>query len=158
MGSPEGWEREVIILGPGEPIERIADLFLKNSKTHVSIIIGECDITYEGRASSKAPWGVRVVIYKADGTLIIHEGRDREPLNWQPPGSLCIPSTVEGQLVITCNSRKYGYEVVVIRFKKILASIWSVLRRLSAISLTFVGLTTVTCAPNFTNSSYTQAV
>ena len=125
MGSPESWEREVIILGPGEPIERIADLFLKNSKTHTSIIIGECDITYKGRASSKAPWGVRVVIYKTDGTLIIHEGRDRDPLNWQPPGSLCIPSTMEGQLVITCNNRKHGYEVVVIRFKKILASIWS---------------------------------
>lgn len=136
MVSPEEWGKEIIVLGPGEPLERVADLFLKNSKTHTSIIVGECEITYRGRASSNAPWGVRVVIYKADGSLLIHEGRDRDPLNWQPPGSLCIPSIVEGRLEITCNSKKHGYEVVIIRFKRILISIWS---RLSATGLEIRG-------------------
>lgn len=136
MEHPENWEREVIILGSGEPAAKIADLFLKYSKTHTSIIIGECSITYKGRASSSAPYGIRVVIYKADGSLIIHEGRNRDPLNWQPPGSLCIPSATEEGLEITCNSEKYGHEVVIIRFRRILAAIWS---RLSATGLEIRG-------------------
>lgn len=135
MESPEGW-KEVVILGPGESVERIADLFLRYSKTHTSIIVGECYITYKGRASSKAPWGVRIFIYKEDGSLIIHGGRDRDPLNWQPPGSLCIPSVTESGLEITCNSRKHGLEEVVVRFRRILVSIWS---RLSTTGLEIRG-------------------
>ncbi len=135
MEPTEGW-KEIVILGPEEPVDRIADLFLRYSKTHTSIIVGECDITYRGRAFSKAPWGVRIFIYKADGSLIIHGGRDRDPLNWQPPGSLCIPSVTEGGLEITCSNRKHGHEVVVVRFRRILVSIWS---RLSTTGLEIRG-------------------
>ncbi len=125
MGSPEDLGEEIIVMGYGGPIEKIADLFLKYSRTHTSIIIGECDITYRGRASSRAPQGIRIVIYKADGSLLIHEGRDRDPLNWQPPGSLCTPSIIEEHLEIVCKNRKHGHEVVVIRFRRILISIWT---------------------------------
>lgn len=123
MGSPEG--EEIIVLSPPNiDIHRISDLFHRNSKIYTAIIIGECEIHYQGRASSKAPLGTRIVIYKPDGSLLVHEGKDRDPLNWQPPGSLCTSEIDKGFLEIRCSSRKYGYEQVMIRFKRILAAIW----------------------------------
>ncbi len=123
MVSTEG--EEIIVLGSSDiDIHRISDLFHRNSKIYTAIIIGECEIHYQGRASSKAPLGTRIVIYKPDGSLLVHEGKDRDPLNWQPPGSLCISDADKGFLEIRCRSRKYGHEVVSIRFKRVLTVIW----------------------------------
>jgi len=125
MGDPEGRAEEIIFIGPGKiHPKNVSELFTRNSRIYTAIIIGECEIYYEGRASSKAELGTRILIYKPDGSLLVHEGRDRDPLNWQPPGSLCTPSVKENVLEITCESKKYGYEVIVIKFRRILASLW----------------------------------
>jgi len=122
MGSPEG---EIVVLGPGEADpKRVSELFHTYSRVYTAVLIGECEIDYQGRAVSKAPPGVRIVIYKPDGSLLVHEGRDRDPLNWQPPGSMCASTAKSGLLEITCRNRKFGYEVVVIRFKRILHAVW----------------------------------
>jgi Predicted nuclease of the RecB family len=78
MVSTEG--EEIIVLGSSDiDIHMISDLFHRNSKIYTAIIIGECEIHYQGRASSKAPLGTRIVIYKSDGSLLVHEGKDRDP-------------------------------------------------------------------------------
>jgi len=51
------------------------------------IMIGACTINYSGRASSYLGLGERILIWKPDGTLLIHQDRMREPVNWNPPGS-----------------------------------------------------------------------
>jgi len=52
------------------------------------IIIGNCWVEYNGRASSKLEPGERIVIIKRDGSVLVHRPRDYAPINWQPPGSL----------------------------------------------------------------------
>jgi len=135
MGTPAG--EEIIALGPGEiDLDRVSELFQRNSRLYTAIFIGECEVDYRGRASSKAPPGVRLVIYKPDGSLLVHEGRDRDPLNWQPPGSTCVSSVEGGLLEIKCRNRKFGYEEVMIRFRRLIHAAWF---RLSAKGLEIYG-------------------
>jgi len=52
------------------------------------IIAGKCIVDYDGRAASKLDPGERLVIFKSDGSALIHRPRDYSPVNWQPAGSL----------------------------------------------------------------------
>jgi RecB family endonuclease NucS len=55
------------------------------SKQKVLIVAGNCTVNYEGRAASKLTWGERVLLIKADGSVLIHRRSGYEPVNWQPP-------------------------------------------------------------------------
>jgi len=55
------------------------------AKQNVLIMAGNCTVNYEGRAASKLTWGERVLIIKADGSVLIHRRSGYEPVNWQPP-------------------------------------------------------------------------
>jgi RecB family endonuclease NucS len=46
----------------------------------------ECDVLYQGRASSQLPRGRYVIIRKPDRSFAIH-GSDFKPINYQPAGS-----------------------------------------------------------------------
>ncbi|MCS7108488.1 MAG: endonuclease NucS [Sulfolobales archaeon] len=48
------------------------------------VLVGNCEVFYEGRASSKASEARRLIVIKEDGSLIIHEGKGIDPINWQP--------------------------------------------------------------------------
>jgi RecB family endonuclease NucS len=58
------------------------------SRHKTVLVVGNCTVNYEGRASSKLEPGERVVLFKSDGSALIHRPRDYAPVNWQPPGSL----------------------------------------------------------------------
>lgn len=135
MGA-RGREGELLILWESPDPVKVSRLFAANSRSLTALVVGECEIFYEGRAFSRAPRGVRILIYKPDGSLLIHEGRDRDPLNWQPPGSICSPRA-EGELLeILCKSTRHGLEVVRARFSRILFAAWA---RLSASGLDLRG-------------------
>lgn len=51
-------------------------------------IFARCKVHYDGRAKSELGSGDRVIIVKPDGSFLIHQSRKREPVNWQPPGSV----------------------------------------------------------------------
>jgi len=63
-----------------------ANKFMLSDK-RVIILVAEVSIEYVGRASSLVEPGVRLIILKPDGTLLVHSASKYEPLNWQPPGS-----------------------------------------------------------------------
>lgn len=67
-----------------------AETALKDALFHhkLVIIVGNCWVTYLGRASSKLESGERIVMIKEDGSLLIHRSEGYEPVNWQPSG--CI--------------------------------------------------------------------
>lgn len=60
---------------------------LSSIKKRMVIIVGNCKVDYAGRARSFLDYGERLVIVKADGTVMVHSNEKREPLNWQPPGT-----------------------------------------------------------------------
>ena len=52
------------------------------------IVAGNCHVHYAGRANSTLEPGERLLIIKADGSLLVHRPVGYEPVNWQPPGSI----------------------------------------------------------------------
>ncbi len=67
-----------------------------NVKKRMVTIVGHCKVDYAGRAKSFLDYGDRLVVIKADGTLMVHNNEKREPLNWQPPGTMIKFSFKEG--------------------------------------------------------------
>ena len=70
------------------------------------IIVGNCRVDYRGRASSKLEPGERIVIFKEDGSVLVHRPTGYEPVNWQPPGCLFSVSVANNALQIRAIRRK----------------------------------------------------
>jgi len=82
------------------------------------LIVGDCRVEYEGRASSTLEWGERVTIFKKDGSVLIHRPIGYEPVNWQPPKCVIALSRRDGGVVITA-ARSQPREVISIEFRDI---------------------------------------
>lgn len=50
------------------------------------ILVCDCAAVYEGRLSAQLPRATRVLMFKADGSVLIHsDGGSYKPLNWMSP-------------------------------------------------------------------------
>lgn len=63
-------------------------------------LVGQCEVEYDGRASSYLGPGERLIILKPDGTLLVHRDEQRTPVNWQPPGCTHNARIEDDHLVI----------------------------------------------------------
>jgi len=88
------------------------------SERKTVIIVGNCWVDYQGRASSKLEPGERIVIVKEDGSVLVHRSRGYEPVNWQPPGCL-IQAYMEGGYLTIKSVKRSPRETVKIFFDKI---------------------------------------
>ena len=93
-------------------LEELHELVKKWFKHATILIIGECEIDYTGRASSKASSSWRLIIIKEDGTVLIHESVGREPINWQP-NSYVVTELREDTLIIRAFRSKPREELVI---------------------------------------------
>jgi len=82
------------------------------------IIVGDCRVEYEGRASSTLEWGERVTIIKRDGSVLVHRPTGYEPVNWQPPKCVITVNHADSAIVVTA-SRSHPRETISIEFKHI---------------------------------------
>lgn len=82
------------------------------------IIVGNCWVDYKGRASSKLEPGERMVIFKEDGSVLVHRPVGYEPVNWQPPGCIFLVKASNKTLQIRAIRRKPS-ESVKIFFNKV---------------------------------------
>ncbi|PJJ65260.1 endonuclease NucS [Compostimonas suwonensis] len=58
------------------------------------LVIARCSVDYAGRLSAHLPIATRLLMLKADGSLLVHsDGGSYKPLNWMSPP--CTLSTVE---------------------------------------------------------------
>ncbi|HTY90845.1 MAG TPA: endonuclease NucS [Methanocella sp.] len=80
---------------PEEALEALNES-VSNIKKSMVTIVGDCRVDYNGRARSFLDYGERLVIVKADGTVMVHGNEKREPLNWQPPGTKVKYTMSEG--------------------------------------------------------------
>jgi len=53
--------------------------------TRVRLIVADCEIHYSGRLSAFLPRARRLLVHKADGTLLVHADTGSKPLNWMTP-------------------------------------------------------------------------
>ena len=88
------------------------------SRHRTVVIAGKCTVEYDGRASSKLEEGERLVIFKPDGSALVHRPKDYSPVNWQPAGSIFQTNLRKDGLVIRVFRRKER-ESMVITFTEI---------------------------------------
>jgi len=51
------------------------------------LVIARCSVDYVGRLTAHLPMATRLLMIKADGTVLIHADNGTKALNWMPPGS-----------------------------------------------------------------------
>ena len=84
----------------------------------VLILIGTFSIDYKGRAASQISSGDRILIFKEDGSLIIHRPKGYKPVNWQPNTDSIKIDEKDEKLRVTFIRRK-PKEVVSILIEKV---------------------------------------
>jgi endonuclease len=99
----------------------------KNPEKTMLQLLGVCTVDYQGRAKSFLDWGERLIIIKQDGNLIVHQPVLREPINWQPAGSI-TEFKVEDSFFILNSRHRNPPEKMKIVFKKIYTVIVSSLK------------------------------
>jgi len=75
------------------------------SKRAFVVVMACCKVLYQGRAKSRLGSGDRFIIIKPDGSFMVHQDRNLEPVNWQPPKSNCKANLKNGILQITGSRR-----------------------------------------------------
>lgn len=49
------------------------------------LVIADCSIDYSGRLRAHLPFATRLIVVKADGTVIVHGDKGHKALNWMSP-------------------------------------------------------------------------
>lgn len=78
-------------------------------------VVGRCEVDYDGRATSYLGPGDRLLVCKPDGTVLVHTGEGRTPVNWQPPGADRRVRAEDGALVLE-STRTNPDERLLVRF------------------------------------------
>src|SRR5438445_1828412 len=63
-------------------------------------MVVNCTVSYSGRTGSDMGEGERLVILKGDGCVLVHRGRDYQPVNWQPSGCVFQTRIESGRLIV----------------------------------------------------------
>jgi len=67
------------------------------------LVIARCSVDYAGRLSAHLPAAMRLLIVKADGSVLVHsDGGSYKPLNWMSPP--CRLTESESEWVVTSRS------------------------------------------------------
>jgi RecB family endonuclease NucS len=70
-------------------------------KRNETIVVGcECEVEYSGRAEAFLPMGERLIIIKADNTLLVHQPEGNAPINYMKPDSKHSVSVEDGFLYL----------------------------------------------------------
>ena len=109
MESPQ---RQTILQNPS--LKDAADIIKQGISRHRTVVIaGKCTVDYDGRASSKLEAGERLVVFKPDGSALVHRPKDYSPVNWQPSGSIFNTKLGKDELVIRVFRRKEKESMVI---------------------------------------------
>ncbi len=63
-------------------------------------MVANCTVSYSGRTGSDIGEGERLVILKGDGCVLVHRGKDYQPVNWQPSGCVFQTRIDSGRLIV----------------------------------------------------------
>jgi RecB family endonuclease NucS len=69
------------------------------------LLVARCQVDYTGRLSAHLPMATRLIIWKADGSVLVHaDGGSYKPLNWMTPPCTVVEAATEW----TVTSKKTG--------------------------------------------------
>jgi RecB family endonuclease NucS len=68
----------------------------------VRLVVARCEVTYTGRLTATLPEAIRLLVFKADGSVLVHaDSGGYKPLNWMTP-----PTVIEdGEELIVVRKR-----------------------------------------------------
>ncbi len=71
------------------------------------LVVARCQVDYAGRLTAHLPMATRVLMFKADGSVLVHsDGGSYKPLNWMsPPCTLREGTTDDGAVEWTVTSK-----------------------------------------------------
>jgi RecB family endonuclease NucS len=74
----------------------------------VRLVVAKCQVDYAGRLTAHLPLATRVLMIKADGSVLVHsDGGSYKPLNWMsPPCTVREGTTADGVVEWTVTSPK----------------------------------------------------
>jgi len=107
---------------------------IKNKK--VIVIFAHCKIFYDGRSRTILEWGDRIIIIKADHTLLIHQPQGHNPVNYMKGAYITIDKDGDMSDNIIVNAYA-GNEKLLIEIKDIYS--YSSQKIIDNKSLTMVG-------------------
>lgn len=87
------------------------------SKRALIILVGCSRVYYEGRAKSRLDWGDRTIMIKQDGSFLIHQHHNLEPVNWQPPKSKFTAEIEDGNILLK-GSRRNPQESLTVKISR----------------------------------------
>lgn len=71
----------------------------------MKILFAECTVTYDGRLSAHLPKATRLIMFKSDGSVLIHsDGGSYKPLNWMSPPCAVKELGESNQVIVTNKS------------------------------------------------------
>ncbi len=66
------------------------------------ILFAECTVTYDGRLSAHLPRATRLIMFKSDGSVLIHsDGGSYKPLNWMSPPCSVTEVSEANKIIVT---------------------------------------------------------
>src|SRR5881296_4336614 len=80
--------------------EARAELVIGLEARKLVVMVASCSVEYSGRTGSHLGEGERLVIVKGDGCILVHRGRDYQPVNWQPSGCVFQTRIENGRLIV----------------------------------------------------------
>jgi RecB family endonuclease NucS len=87
----------------------------------VRLLVARCEVTYTGRLSAYLPESVRLLMLKADGSVLVHaDAGGYKPLNWMTP-----PTTIvdEGDALVVTKRQGRTEDRLEIRLHEILSDV-----------------------------------
>jgi endonuclease len=85
----------------------------------VRLIVARCSVEYSGRLSARLPEALRLVMLKADGSVLVHaDAGGYKPLNWMTP-----PTVVEQEDGLIVVRKHRGEDRLKIRLAEVLSDV-----------------------------------
>ena len=70
------------------------------------LVLARCSVDYSGRLAAHLPEAVRLIMVKADGSVLVHaDGGSYKPLNWMSPPCSLAESAADDLLLWTITNR-----------------------------------------------------
>jgi endonuclease len=85
---------------------QIIDIQSALSSNKTITIFCLCSVFYSGRAESELDVGDRLIVIKADKTLLVHQPEGNTPINYMKPGSLIEIIDLGHGLLLKCSNQK----------------------------------------------------
>jgi RecB family endonuclease NucS len=91
------------------------------SAATMRLLVARCEVLYTGRLTAVLPEAVRLLIFKADGSVLVHDDSGGfKPLNWMTPP--CVIEEQEGSIVVRKRAGKTE-DLIEIRLAEVLSDV-----------------------------------